>query len=52
VPSPFRIARQLLDRLEDSKSGEVHGAFQVDIPPQRYQEMYELVTTMNEQSIK
>jgi acetylornithine deacetylase/succinyl-diaminopimelate desuccinylase-like protein len=27
VPSSFRIARQLLDRIEDPKTGEVHDAF-------------------------
>lgn len=37
VPSSFRIIRQLLDRLEDSKTGEVNEVFQVDIPPLRYQ---------------
>jgi hypothetical protein len=24
IPSSFRIIRQLLDRLEDSKTGEIH----------------------------
>lgn len=35
VPSSFRIARQLLSRLEDPLSGEIHADFQVDIPPAR-----------------
>ncbi len=36
APSAFRIARQLLDRLEDPKTGEVHKLLQVDVPPNRY----------------
>ena len=32
VPSSFRIARLLLDRIEDPKTGEVSKEFQVNIP--------------------
>ena len=36
VPSTFRIARALLDRLEDPLTGEVRtGELHVDIPPER-----------------
>ncbi|MCA8942091.1 MAG: M20 family metallopeptidase [Planctomycetes bacterium] len=36
VPSTFRIARQILSRLEDEKTGEIlPSAFHVDIPQQR-----------------
>ncbi|MGH8675208.1 MAG: M20/M25/M40 family metallo-hydrolase [Burkholderiales bacterium] len=36
VPSSFRIARLLLERIEDSASGVVkHAAFQASIPPER-----------------
>src|SRR5262249_23934998 len=36
VPSSFRIARQLLDRIDDSRSGTVKDrAFQCDIPADR-----------------
>ena len=52
VPSSYRIIRQLLDRLEDSKTGEVNEMFQVDIPPVRYEEMYDLVSTKGDQAIK
>nr|VFK28386.1 MAG: Acetylornithine deacetylase/Succinyl-diaminopimelate desuccinylase [Candidatus Kentron sp. MB]VFK29436.1 MAG: Acetylornithine deacetylase/Succinyl-diaminopimelate desuccinylase [Candidatus Kentron sp. MB]VFK74778.1 MAG: Acetylornithine deacetylase/Succinyl-diaminopimelate desuccinylase [Candidatus Kentron sp. MB] len=38
VPSSFRIARSLLDRIEDRISGEVIKDFQVEIPAQRLQE--------------
>jgi acetylornithine deacetylase/succinyl-diaminopimelate desuccinylase-like protein len=37
VPSSFRLARQILDRLDDSASGKVKG-FQVSIPRQRKQQ--------------
>ena len=43
VPSSFRIIRHLLERLEDCKTGEMNEVFEVDIPPGRYEEMYELV---------
>lgn len=36
VPSSFRILRQLLDRLEDSETGEVNELFQVNIPADKY----------------
>ncbi|MCB1686130.1 MAG: M20/M25/M40 family metallo-hydrolase [Pseudomonadales bacterium] len=32
VPSSFRILRNLLDRIEDSTTGALHAALQVDIP--------------------
>ena len=39
VPSSFRIARKLLDRLEDSSTGWVRpSAFHVSIPPERVEQ--------------
>ena len=36
VPNPFRIARSLLDRIENSETGEIHPAeFRVEIPAER-----------------
>ena len=36
VPSSFRVARQLLDRIDDSRTGIVKpAAFNCDIPPER-----------------
>lgn len=32
VPSSFRLLRQLMDRVEDPRSGALHGSLQVDIP--------------------
>jgi acetylornithine deacetylase/succinyl-diaminopimelate desuccinylase-like protein len=37
VPSSFRVARQILDRIDDSATGKVKG-FQVSIPQQRKQQ--------------
>ena len=34
VPSTFRILRQVLERVEDAASGELHAALQVNIPEQ------------------
>ncbi|EGR30789.1 hypothetical protein IMG5_123770 [Ichthyophthirius multifiliis] len=36
VPSSFRILRIILDRLENSKTGEIHEDLQVIIPHDRY----------------
>ncbi len=39
VPSSFRILRQVLDRLEDSRTGELHPqSFYCEIPGERMQE--------------
>jgi len=39
VPSSFRVFRQLMERLEDSETGEIRGKkFHVDIPKQRRQQ--------------
>ena len=35
APSSFRIARELLSRLEDPASGAIVAGFDVDIPPER-----------------
>jgi len=41
IPSSFRIARNLLDRIEDSRTGEIIlPELHVDIPPNRYRELY------------
>ena len=42
VPSSFRIARQLLSRLEDEKTGAVAQDFHVEIPPARAAEAREV----------
>lgn len=38
VPDSFRIARDLLNRIEDSKTGIVSKEFTVNIPSNRYKE--------------
>jgi acetylornithine deacetylase/succinyl-diaminopimelate desuccinylase-like protein len=35
VPSSFRIARQLLSRIEDERTGEIARDFHVEVPPAR-----------------
>ena len=37
VPSSFRIARELISRIENSKTGEMISSLDVNIPPERYQ---------------
>jgi len=36
VPDSFRIARNLLDRIENSETGMIAKEFQVNIPGNRY----------------
>lgn len=49
VPSTFRIARELLSRIEDSESGEMIPSLQVNIPPDRYEELYTFSKERSEQ---
>jgi acetylornithine deacetylase/succinyl-diaminopimelate desuccinylase-like protein len=46
VPSSFRIMRQMLKRIENVETGEIIPDFQVDIPPVRYEELYNVVHNM------
>jgi len=40
VPSTFRILRKLLDRIDCVETGYVNEKFQVNIPPERYEETF------------
>lgn len=51
IPESFRIVRQLLDRLENVTTGDVHKAFHVDIPAERYEEAFNLVKAIGLQGI-
>jgi len=51
VPESFRIIRQLLDRLENTVTGDVHQDFHVDIPPERYQQTYNMVKNVSKESL-
>jgi len=46
IPSSFRIIRNLLDRIECSKTGEVHKALHVNVPPNRYDEAFSTAKNM------
>jgi acetylornithine deacetylase/succinyl-diaminopimelate desuccinylase-like protein len=47
IPSSFRIARQLLSRIEDESSGQIEPTeFQVPIPPERIQQAAETAIEM------
>ncbi len=41
VPETFRIVRQILDRIDDSKTGKVVDTFQVKVPDKRMKEVAE-----------
>jgi acetylornithine deacetylase/succinyl-diaminopimelate desuccinylase-like protein len=50
VPSSFRIARQLLSRLEDETTGQViPDGFKVDIPEQRRQQLAAVAETLGDE---
>ncbi len=49
VPSSFRIARHLLDRVEDAATGEVHlPELHVEIPPDRRRQAEETASVVSE----
>lgn len=52
VPSTFRIARQLLDRIDDTKTGEVVKAFQVDIPAHRTKQAKDVAALLGGELMK
>ena len=52
VPSSFRILRQLIERLENQETGCMIKGLEVDIPPNRYKELYDLSREMGEKSLK
>lgn len=52
VPSSFRILRNLLERLENQETGVMVKELEVDIPPNRYKELFELASEMGEKAIK
>lgn len=50
VPSSFRLLRQLLDRVDNNRTGQVSDpAFSVNIPPQRQQQAELAAQVLNDQ---
>ena len=52
VPAAFRIANMVVNRLENFETGEINQKFKVDIPPNRYEETYNLVQSLGKNAIK
>ena len=53
VASSFRIARQLLDRIDDPENGVVkHSAFHAQIPPQRAEQAKRAAEVLGEEMVK
>lgn len=53
VPSSFRVAREILNRLEDPKTGEVlPSEFKADIPQQRIEQAQRAAATLEENTYK
>ncbi len=42
VPNCYRIAKILLNRIENSQTGEFHEAFKVNVPVDFYKQNYDL----------
>ena len=42
VPSAFRILRMLIDRIEDQETSLMSKQLEVNIPPNRYKEAYDM----------
>lgn len=51
VPSSFRILRRLLDRIEDPDTGKIIDDLQVNIPPERYEELYQTAQELGESKV-
>lgn len=49
VPDSFRVLRDVLERLENGVTGEIHEMFSVDIPPHRYQENFEVAKKLGKE---
>lgn len=52
VPSTFRIARMILNRLENVETGEIHPAFHVNIPSERYKQAFDTSEVVKDGVIK
>jgi acetylornithine deacetylase/succinyl-diaminopimelate desuccinylase-like protein len=52
VPSSFRILSSLIDRLEDHETGYMDKALDVNIPPNRYKELYDLAKEKGVDALK
>jgi len=52
IPSSFRILRSLIERLEDQETGYVDKALEVDVPPNRYKELYDLAAAKGVEAIR
>lgn len=48
VPSTFRIARMLLSRIDDEKTGQVHAAFHQNISEKRLQQAKDAAASLGE----
>ena len=52
APDSFMILRQLFDRLEDSKTGKVIDELQPEIPPHRYEEIFNCSRLLGKQVLE
>lgn len=52
IPSSFRILRSLIERLENQETGYMDKALDVDIPPNRYKELYDLAAAKGQEAIR
>ena len=51
VPNTFRILRKLLDRLEDQETGDMSPELNINVPPNRYKELYQCAELLGEKAV-
>lgn len=52
VPAAYRIINMLINRIENNETGEIHHDFWEEVPPNRYEEAYNLVADFGPSVIK
>lgn len=52
IPAAYRVLNLSIAKLEDVKTGIVNDKFNVNVPPNRYEEIYSLVSQLGDSSIK
>jgi len=51
VPNTFRILRSLLNRIENQETGELSPELNINVPPNRYKELYQCAELLGEKAV-
>ena len=52
IPAAYRVLNLSIGKLEDVKTGIINDKFTVNVPPNRYEEVYTIVSQLGDQAIK